>query len=206
MITLVGFLFVWVPHLLIILTTSSLEDPPNRFFIFLFTIGVVVYSTLDNMDGKQARKTKTSSPLGMIFDHGLDAVNIFVQCLTVCRILMFGPFMTGFALVISTMNFYANTYEQYLTHELVLPVINGPNEGIYANALCCLFTTIVGPTFWVNTTFLYMPLNFFLFLVSAGFVIFGITMNIYNIQKEQKLEIFHKHSAFIYLIYALILL
>ena len=33
---------------------------------------------MDNMDGKQARKTKTSSPLGMIFDHGLDAVNIFV--------------------------------------------------------------------------------------------------------------------------------
>jgi ethanolaminephosphotransferase len=30
------------------------------------------------MDGKQARRTKTSSPLGMMFDHGCDALTTFV--------------------------------------------------------------------------------------------------------------------------------
>ncbi len=32
---------------------------------------------LDNMDGKQARRTGTSSPLGMMFDHGCDALVTF---------------------------------------------------------------------------------------------------------------------------------
>ena len=36
---------------------------------------MLVYQTLDNMDGKQARKTKSSSPLGLLFDHGCDAMN-----------------------------------------------------------------------------------------------------------------------------------
>lgn len=30
---------------------------------------------MDNMDGKQARRTGTSSALGLLFDHGCDAVN-----------------------------------------------------------------------------------------------------------------------------------
>lgn len=30
------------------------------------------------MDGKQARRTGTSSPLGMLIDHGCDAVTTFI--------------------------------------------------------------------------------------------------------------------------------
>ena len=89
---------------------------------------------------------------------------------------MFGPLMTGVALIVATMNFYANTYEQYVTHELILPIVNGPNEGLYANALVCLFTVIVGPTFWVNNTLLYVPLGYYLYFASLFFVIFGISM------------------------------
>ncbi|KAL7464987.1 hypothetical protein ACHAXS_005315 [Conticribra weissflogii] len=45
-------------------------------WIFLFNgCAMLVYQTLDNMDGKQARKTRSSSPLGLLFDHGCDAVN-----------------------------------------------------------------------------------------------------------------------------------
>jgi len=34
------------------------------------------YSTLDAIDGKQARRTKSSSPLGQLFDHGCDAFSV----------------------------------------------------------------------------------------------------------------------------------
>ena len=30
---------------------------------------------MDNMDGKQARRMGTSSALGLLFDHGCDAIN-----------------------------------------------------------------------------------------------------------------------------------
>jgi ethanolaminephosphotransferase len=45
----------------------------------------MVYYTLDSIDGKQARRTGSSSPLGQLFDHGMDCLCILshlslVQC------------------------------------------------------------------------------------------------------------------------------
>lgn len=36
---------------------------------------LMLYYTLDCMDGKQARRTSSSSPLGQLFDHGVDCVS-----------------------------------------------------------------------------------------------------------------------------------
>lgn len=47
-------------------TPHSFDTPPAQI--------------LDNMDGKQARKTGSSSPLGLLFDHGCDALNATVVC------------------------------------------------------------------------------------------------------------------------------
>ena len=49
-------------------------DVPSTIFL-LNGCAMLIYQTLDNMDGKQARKTKSSSPLGLLFDHGCDAMN-----------------------------------------------------------------------------------------------------------------------------------
>ena len=40
------------------------------WFAGLTALGLFMYSTMDNMDGKQARRTGTSSALGHLFDHG----------------------------------------------------------------------------------------------------------------------------------------
>jgi phosphatidylglycerophosphate synthase len=42
---------------------------------FLTALGLFVYQSLDAIDGKQARRTGTSSPLGELFDHGCDSVS-----------------------------------------------------------------------------------------------------------------------------------
>lgn len=39
----------------------------------LFAVALFLYQTLDAIDGKQARRTNSSSPLGQLFDHGCDA-------------------------------------------------------------------------------------------------------------------------------------
>ena len=41
----------------------------------LMAFTVLGYQTLDAVDGKQARRTNTSSPLGQLFDHGCDAMS-----------------------------------------------------------------------------------------------------------------------------------
>lgn len=36
---------------------------------YSFAAGMWMYSTMDNVDGKQARRTGTSSPLGELFEY-----------------------------------------------------------------------------------------------------------------------------------------
>jgi choline/ethanolamine phosphotransferase len=42
---------------------------------FLTALGIFLYQSLDAIDGKQARRTNSSSPLGELFDHGCDSVS-----------------------------------------------------------------------------------------------------------------------------------
>jgi choline/ethanolamine phosphotransferase len=56
-------LFVFVP----------MQVPPWTMILFAF--GLFIYQTLDACDGKQARRTQSSSPLGELFDHGCDSLS-----------------------------------------------------------------------------------------------------------------------------------
>lgn len=46
-----------------------------RWTFMLCAIGLFVYQSLDAIDGKQARRTDSSSPLGELFDHGCDSIS-----------------------------------------------------------------------------------------------------------------------------------
>lgn len=49
------------------------QAPP---WVFLFcALGIFIYQSLDAIDGKQARRTNSSSPLGELFDHGCDSIS-----------------------------------------------------------------------------------------------------------------------------------
>ena len=41
----------------------------------LCALGLFLYQSLDAIDGKQARRTHSSSPLGELFDHGCDSIS-----------------------------------------------------------------------------------------------------------------------------------
>jgi ethanolaminephosphotransferase len=132
-------------------------NPPPPSWIYLWNgISMLVYQTLDNMDGKQARRTRSSSPLGLLFDHGCDAVNSIFgsanwiigmalvpgDCPLETWILIFGPFAL----------FYISTWEQYFTGQLVMPVVNGPNEGLLGGALLSFASWWWGSHYWQQTT------------------------------------------------------
>lgn len=42
---------------------------------------------LDNIDGKQARKTGNGSTLGSLFDHGCDVTNLIIASTTVLELI-----------------------------------------------------------------------------------------------------------------------
>ena len=132
-----------------LLESSSL--PPRWIFLFN-ALSLIFYQTLDNMDGKQARRTQSSSPLGLLFDHGCDAINSTLGSANVIIgmnltsrentfeiwLLIFGPFIM----------FYIATWEQYYTGELIMPIINGPSEGVIGTALLSFVSYWFGSQYW----------------------------------------------------------
>jgi ethanolaminephosphotransferase len=88
LITLLGFLLVCFNFAILMYYSPGLDVAGPNWIYFSFAIGLWMYSTFDNVDGKQARRTNSSSPLGEIFDHGIDALNctVFYNLLDWCNL------------------------------------------------------------------------------------------------------------------------
>jgi phosphatidylglycerophosphate synthase len=75
LVTLSGLAMIFVSHDLLISYAPGLDGENAPWWVHLFAgLSIIIYINLDCMDGKQARRTKTSSPLGQLFDHGCDAL------------------------------------------------------------------------------------------------------------------------------------
>lgn len=73
-ITVLGFVIHVIANMLLIVQERGQKVIPLTLLVF--GILVFTYYTLDNIDGKQARRTKNSTPLGMCMDHGCDALGV----------------------------------------------------------------------------------------------------------------------------------
>jgi phosphatidylglycerophosphate synthase len=80
LITLAGFLCNVIPTIMLpLLYGSDLEGEMSAWFLTMCGIAFFVYMICDNCDGKQARRTGSSSPLGMLFDHGADCLTSLIN-------------------------------------------------------------------------------------------------------------------------------
>ncbi|KAL7750214.1 hypothetical protein RI367_004387 [Sorochytrium milnesiophthora] len=71
MITTIGFAFIIVNVLLTMALSPNMDKPLPSWCYYLFGFGLFAYQSLDAVDGKQARRTGQSGPLGQMFDHAL---------------------------------------------------------------------------------------------------------------------------------------
>ena len=151
---------------------------PGAIFL-LNGIAMLLYQTLDNMDGKQARKTGSSSPLGLLFDHGCDVItaalsiiNWIVAMALDMRDLpgsdahdnnmqnnsLLSEFIGGdgiisllflFGILVGT---YICTWELYYTGSFILEGFNGADEGVVLGATFSLVSFFYTPMYWQTST------------------------------------------------------
>ena len=148
-ITLLGLLSSFFACALTLLVNPSLQSDEHRELHLVTAVCVFLYQTLDNMDGKQARRTHSSSALGMFFDHGCDAINTTIISIPVAAALgtgwtakcLFG-FWCGY------IAFYFQTWEEHYIGAMVLPVINGASEGLLILMTMCLCSYFYGANWW----------------------------------------------------------
>ena len=75
LLTLVALFWIISGALIWASQDGSYEMIFPRWTYVYVAFTVFMYQTFDAIDGKQARRTQTSSPLGQLFDHGCDAIN-----------------------------------------------------------------------------------------------------------------------------------
>ncbi|KAG0232090.1 hypothetical protein BGW42_008383 [Actinomortierella wolfii] len=151
-ITGMGFLLVVFNMLTMLYFAPDMEAACPNWAYFTFGVGLFVYQSFDAIDGKQARRTGTSGPLGELFDHGCDALNTSIEALLVANALQLGQtWWTILSQFLPLANFYLTTWEEYHTGTLYLSAFSGPVEGIIMIVILYFITAITGPQFWLHT-------------------------------------------------------
>ena len=114
---------------MIALYGNETEGPIDGWFCVLVGIAFFFYNVMDNCDGKQARRTGTGSPMGMLFDHGLDVTIAVVGNLSFFRIFQTGPGLPSLILtMMSTIMAYFLFLEEYYMGKLNLGSFSGPDD------------------------------------------------------------------------------
>lgn len=125
--------------------TSVCTLPCPPWVYFSFSMGLFFYHTMDGIDGKQARRTESSSPIGEFIDHVVDSVVTLLSSLLVSYVLQLHASWTAYFLLIGSLCvFYFCTWETYHTHTLYLGLINAPSEGVVGLFFLYMYAAIFG--------------------------------------------------------------
>jgi len=96
------------------LTFSTDVEPVPGWFSISFGLCYFMNRMLDEIDGKQARRTGNSSALGMLFDHGCDAFTVGMVMMCMCRIVNMGDSVYTMAVILgANCIFHFCTLEGY---------------------------------------------------------------------------------------------
>ena len=162
--------------------------PPCACFFSAFCY--LLYMILDNIDGKQARRTKSSSPLGLLFDHGTDACTTFFITCGLGAILALETIYQYILLwIMIIVPFYLNNWEEYVTGVMSLPIINGINEGTFIIVFLECLTGCIGQDYLNKKEYIifgeHILFNTFISSLACGA---GIFFGIISIFKVRQLE------------------
>jgi len=119
MVTTIGGIHCAIAYVLMWYYSPQFDNFVPDWVVFFSGYCSIAYYTLDCMDGKQARRTGTSSPLGQLFDHGFDCLNNVVYIALVSSFTMCGRSKSYlFLQVMLQFGFFTAQWEEYYIHVL----------------------------------------------------------------------------------------
>ena len=83
LVTMLGLLCITISTIVYLISDLTMQKEFSSGTYVFTGIAIFGFMTLDILDGKQARRTGSSSPLGQMFDHGCDSWS--------CQMLIFTP-------------------------------------------------------------------------------------------------------------------
>ncbi|XP_014213236.1 cholinephosphotransferase 1 isoform X4 [Copidosoma floridanum] len=151
LITVLGLIINIVTTLVLIWYSPDAKVEPPRWACFLCAVGLFIYQSLDAIDGKQARRTGTSSPLGELFDHGCDSISTVFVALSACIAVQLGyhPTWMFFQCFCAMTLFYCAHWQTYVSGSLRFGKVD-VTEAQFTIMFIHLVSAVFGPTIWTK--------------------------------------------------------
>ena len=159
-----ALVFIYLPSA----STVDYDDDTPQFVKSLFLLNAItlfLYQTLDAIDGKQARRTNTSSPLGELFDHGMDSISTSMVGVSMLIAVYGGKepdLLLLFTILVSSA-FYLAHWSTYITGKLQFSFID-VTEAQWVSIGLLLVSYFFGPTIWDSKVFGPFPLRYAIYL------------------------------------------
>ncbi len=135
------------------------------------------YIILDYTDGKQARRLKASSPLGLLVDHGTDACTTFYVSILGGSLSYYDHLYQYLFLYFPiSCTFFMNTWEEYYKGELILPIVHGVSEGTLIIDILAILSGVYGKSLYCKNVLLFNKYNFTIGEINGIVVLIGGTL------------------------------
>jgi len=182
LITMVGLVVNIVTTLVLVYHCPTATEVPPWWSSTACALGLFFYQTLDAIDGKQARRTKSSSPLGELFDHGCDSLSTVFVSLAGCCATRIGlyPAWLMFQCLTASVLFYVAHWQTYVTGTLMFGYID-VTEGQFIMMGIMLLSSVesvLGVDIWNSNVF-------YMFSLSQCLTLFGTAMGMISLVKEE---------------------
>ncbi|XP_076295291.1 choline/ethanolaminephosphotransferase 1 bbc isoform X5 [Lasioglossum baleicum] len=150
LITILGLIVNILTTLILVYYSPDARTEAPRWACFLCALGLFIYQSLDAIDGKQARRTGTSSPLGELFDHGCDSISTVFVALSACIAVQLGYYPTWmfFQCFCAMTLFYCAHWQTYVSGSLKFGKID-VTEAQFTIITIHLISAFFGPKVWM---------------------------------------------------------
>lgn len=119
MVTVLGLFAQMTGIFVILFYDRKMTEPLPTWTYLLFALLMFIGQTLDAIDGKHARNTNRSSPLGQLMDHGCDAFSNSFIVIMIIQAHTFGAcFHTLLVQFLVQLSFFVFTLEERFTGKL----------------------------------------------------------------------------------------
>ncbi|CAH1102407.1 unnamed protein product [Psylliodes chrysocephalus] len=149
LITILGlFVNIFTALILIWYSPDARAEAP-RWSCALCALGLFIYQSLDAIDGKQARRTNSSNPLGELFDHGCDSISTVFVALSACIAVQLGhyPGWMFFQCFCAVTLFYCAHWQTYVSGTLRFGRVD-VTEAQFTIIGILIISAIFGPSIW----------------------------------------------------------
>ncbi|XP_078667414.1 cholinephosphotransferase 1-like isoform X4 [Branchiostoma floridae x Branchiostoma belcheri] len=149
LITLVGLIINVVTSLLLMYYSPTAREQAPAWVYMSCAVGLFLYQSLDAIDGKQARRTGSSTPLGELFDHGCDSIStVFVGVATCCAMTMGdSPDLMFITFFNAVFVFYCAHWQTYVSGTLKFGYFD-VTETQFGVIMLFLMSMVLGKEFW----------------------------------------------------------